>query len=301
MRDWRKVNDNLVKRGFILLDFSFLDRWDEELALTNKPKASVKGPKFKYPNALFYLAAFLNTLIGFRQVEGVLQGLSKLRKFRVPDYTTIFRRVRRLKLKLNASKLKDGFIVAIDSSGIKVTNRGEWLRKVGKKKRRGWIKMHVAVDVRKKRLLALRVTDEKQEDNSEFKNLLSRVLEAGKPSKVLADSAYDSRENFNLLASLGIVPGIKPRKVEIPKGLRKRKRLGVKARGSVVRKKSVIEYSLNPKEWKRKLEYGGRWVAEIFFSAFKRIFGEYVRARRFENMVNELMIKAMLYNLFISL
>lgn len=274
MRDWRKVNENLVKRGSIFVDFSFLDRWDEELALTNKQKASVKGPKFKYPNALFYLAAFLNTLIGFRQVEGVLQGLSKLRKFEVPDYTTIFRRVRRLKLKLNESKLKDGFIVAIDSSGIKVTNRGEWLRKVGKKKRKGWLKLHVAVDAKKKKLLALRVTDEKTGDNSEFKNLLSRVLEAGKPSKILADSAYDSRENFNLLASLGIVPGIKPRKVEIPKGLRKRKRLGVKARGSMVRKKSVIEYSLNPEEWKRKLGYGKRWVAEIFFSAFKRIFGE---------------------------
>ena len=42
-------------------------------------------------------------------------------------------------------------------------------------------------------------------------------------------------------------------------------------------------------------------MAEIFFSSFKRIFGEYVKARKFENMINELVIKAMLYNLFVSL
>ena len=54
-------------------------------------------------------------------------------------------------------------------------------------------------------------------------------------------------------------------------------------------------------EGKERVEYGKRWVAEIFFSSFKRIFGEYVKARKFENMVNELVIKAVLYNLFVSL
>jgi hypothetical protein len=36
-------------------------------------------------------------------------------------------------------------------------------------------------------------------------------------------------------------------------------------------------------------------------SAFKRAFGEAVRARKFAGAVSELLIKAALYNLFISL
>jgi hypothetical protein len=65
-----------------------------------------------------------------------------------------------------------------------------------------------------------------------------------------------------------------------------------KGKESVIRKKNVIEYTLNPYKWKEKIGYGKRWIAEIFFSSFKRIFGEHVKARKFENMVNELMIKA---------
>jgi len=303
MRDWRKVNDNLVKRGKILVDFSFLDNWDKEINNTNKVKEGKRGRRFIYPNSLFYLTAFLHTLLGFRQVEGILLGLSKLKDFRVPDYTTIFRRVRRLGLNLNIPRIQDGFVVAIDSSGIKVTNRGDWIRK--KHKRKGWIKLHIAVDIKNKKLVGLRITDEKVGDNLEFKNLVAQVLSIGKPSKLLADSAYDSRDNFNLLSKLGIIPGIKPRLVELmPKGwnrIKARKRLGVKARGSMIRKKNVAEYAQSPDEWKKRVGYSKRWAAEVFFSSFKRIFGEHVKARKFKYMVNELMIKAVLYNLFIGL
>ena len=43
MRDWKRINENLVKRGSIFVDFSFL------------VKIGRKGRKFKYPNSLFYL------------------------------------------------------------------------------------------------------------------------------------------------------------------------------------------------------------------------------------------------------
>jgi outer membrane protein assembly factor BamA len=45
---------------------------------------------------------------------------------------------------------------------------------------------------------------------------------------------------------------------------------------------------------------GKRWMAkETVFSSIKRMFGEYVSATRFQNMVKEMMIlKVSLYNLF---
>ncbi|MGB8025931.1 MAG: transposase, partial [Nitrososphaeraceae archaeon] len=42
-----------------------------------------------------------------------------------------------------------------------------------------------------------------------------------------------------------------------------------------------------------------RWIVESVFSSIKRMFGEYVSARRFPNMVKEMMLKASLYNMFI--
>lgn len=124
--------------------------------------------------------------------------------------------------------------------------------------------------------------------------------------KLLADSAYDSRKNFNLLSAPGIIPAIKPRQVKYSsKGLEgaegEKKTWNKSKRKHGKEKKNVIEYSLSPNSWKKKVGYGKRWAAEIFFLSFKRIFGEHVKARKFENMVNELRIKAALYNSFISL
>jgi hypothetical protein len=66
----------------------FLDNWEKEVEKTNRVKMHKRGRKFTYPDALFYLTAFLNTLLGSRQVEGILSGLSKLKNFPVPDYST---------------------------------------------------------------------------------------------------------------------------------------------------------------------------------------------------------------------
>jgi hypothetical protein len=47
----------------------------------------------------------------------------------IPDYSTISRRINRLDIKIEDNKsqeLQDGYIViAIDSTGIKVTNKGQ--------------------------------------------------------------------------------------------------------------------------------------------------------------------------------
>jgi hypothetical protein len=47
-------------------------------------------------------------------------------------------------------------VIAVDSTGIKVTKRGEWMRR----KRKGYIKIHVAVDTRTKQVVSLEVSDE---------------------------------------------------------------------------------------------------------------------------------------------
>jgi len=51
-------------------------------------------------------------------------------------------------------------VIAVDSSGIKVHNWGEWMREKWKR-RIGWIK-NIAVDVKTKQITAYEVTNEQR-------------------------------------------------------------------------------------------------------------------------------------------
>ena len=55
---------------------------------------------------------------------------------------------------------KGDVVIAVDSTGIKVTNRGEWIFDKWKNKRirKGFIKIRVAVDLKAKKIVSMRVT-----------------------------------------------------------------------------------------------------------------------------------------------
>ncbi len=99
-----------------------------------------------------------------RQTEGIAQGHAKGKVPSIPDYSTINRRINRLDIKIkdtdseNREFEDDYIIIAIDSTGIKVTNRGQWMRRdkwnvINKNK--GYLKIHVAVNVKTKKILAM--------------------------------------------------------------------------------------------------------------------------------------------------
>jgi len=68
-----------------------------------------------------------------RSSEGFITFLSKhIGGLSVPDYPTINRRVNNLGIDLEDSLIKSNgpVSIAVDSSGIKVHNGGDWIRKV---------------------------------------------------------------------------------------------------------------------------------------------------------------------------
>jgi hypothetical protein len=67
------------------------------------------------------------------------------------------------------------------------------------------------------------------------------------------------------------------------------------------RKLVVLKQLKNYNRWKHDINYGYRWMAETAFSSIKRMFGEYVSARKFPNMVKEMLVKVSLYNMFTSI
>ena len=101
----------------------------------------------------------------------------------------------------------------------------------------------------------------------------------------IMDGAYDSNNNFQFLSFKGINPAIK---------VRKNSRC-IKT-NHYLRNKNIQLQKTNMKQWKDSVNYGQRWIVETVFSCIKRLFGEYVTAIKFENMIKEMKLKASLYN-----
>ena len=294
--NWNKYNESLVKRGEVLLDFDVIDNWYSELEEMNKGK---EGRKFVYPDSFIKLLGYMRAYfhLPYRQTEGVVRKHTSNTLPSVPDYSNISRRINRLNIKINdddddddktSLQHADNFVIAIDPTGIKVTNRGEWIRHKWNVKR-GYLKIHIAVNIKKKRILSLQVTSEQVHNGKVLPLLIDDITI--KQNKVIEtaimDGSYDNNKNFQFLSFKGIQPAIK---------LRKNSRC--RKTNHHLRNKTVKMQKNNLQEWKDSVKYGQRWIVETVFSCIKRMFGEYVTAIRFENMIREMVLKASLYNWF---
>ena len=155
------------------------------------------------------------------------------------------------------------------------------------------MKIHIAVDVKTKKILSMKVTDEHVHDSKALPELVQNIIKSNSvtASKLFADGAYDSNGIFRCLADNGILPCIKVRK-------------NAKVRwkkGNILRNLSVLAQRNDLQKWKDSVSYGQRWIAETVFSCIKRTFGEYVYSVRLKNMIQEMMLKASLYNKMISI
>jgi len=137
---------------------------------------------------------------------------------KAPDYSTMDRRINKLNIDLDESliKSKAPVSIAVDASGVKVHNGGDWIRKVWKANK-GYLKVHFAVDIKTGQVVSTGVSSEKVHDGKKMKRLFRRVQKNGvRARRVLADGAYDSKANFNFLAQEGIKPVIRVRRGSSP-------------------------------------------------------------------------------------
>lgn len=287
MRDWSSYNESLVRRGQVLLDFDVIDNWYKELEIMNKGKV---GEPYSYPSSFLQLLGYMRIYfhLPYRQTEGVVKAHAGNKVPSIPHYSTINRRVNRLDIRIKESVGND-IVIAIDSTGIKVSNRGEWIRHKWHI-RKGYLKIHVAVDIRKKKILSLETTSEEVHDGQVLKKLVDHTLEKNKVKRALGDGSYDNNGNFRYLS-----------KNHIQAGMKTRSNSKVRPTNCKARNMAVLRQQRNPKRWKHSVSYGHRWMAETVFSSMKRMFGEHVSARKFPNMIKEMFLKASLYNWFNSM
>jgi Transposase DDE domain len=71
---------------------------------------------------------------------------------------------------------------------------------------------HVAVDVKKKKIVSLEVTSEEVHDSKMLKKMVDNASKNNVVKRVLADGTYDSKINFQYLHDNSIEAAIKIRK-----------------------------------------------------------------------------------------
>jgi hypothetical protein len=275
--DWPSYNRSLVRRGEILFSHDFLETWDSKVDRMNKNK---KGKPFIFPDSFILAIGHIRLCfhLPYRQTEGVIKATGKS----LPSYPSYGHVCKRINKRLNVGvsnsidDYDDYIVIAVDSTGIKITNRGQWMSdKWGLGKKKGYIKIHVAVNIRTKEVLALNVTDEKILDGKIMKKLVENVLEVNQNDKkiksLLGDGAYDSNNNFRFLNEKRIDPIIKV----------KRNSAVILSRNNKIRNKEVKQQTKDFLKWKKTKSYGHRWIAETAFSPIKRMFGEHIMATIF--------------------
>lgn len=284
-RCWSEYNEGLVERGTILSDLSWITTFHDDLERMNRGK---RGRPFLYTDRMIAYLGGLASALGmrYRSLEGHLRAILEAVGIRVPDFSTIWRRI--LSMDLSGCPPDGrGVVAAVDSTGIRVGVRGEWMREKWKV-RKGWVKLHILTDVRTNRILSYVITDERTGDSGQLLTLVDQAVASGHSLvKVLADGAYDTRANWK---------GMRERGIEYVTNIRcnaSERFKGCSARGLAVRERDAVGDEI----WKKNKGYSMRWKVESAISDLKRMFGDNVRSRTMANMVREMELKINMFNM----
>ena len=135
---------------------------------------------------------------------------------------------------------------AVDSTGFKITIRGDYLGSKWNRTRRGWSKLHALISINDVSVLSFAITDEYVHDAKIGKELLKSVKEMIK--RIFADRGYGSEAIINEFDENTVIPA--------------RKNASSRSRGSHLRSKIVRQVKrTSDKGWKNMLitERDGMW------------------------------------------
>lgn len=270
-RNWKVYHEELIIRGEFFFNFDFLENWDDELIQMNKDKV---GRPYDYPDSLFVWLSPMRNFLDSRKLEGAMRKLSHfIPRLRACDHSTIIERLNKLELTLDIDKSKK-YRAAVDVTGNKLSNRGEYIRHKWKVKR-GWIKVSLVIDRFTKELLDVQVSLEDCADYELAKKHLANLQDVD-IEDLAGDGAYYVDEFYKHLQRYGIRPVIKMPKNASPNGF--------DPMHSAVREMQKLG---GYEPWRDQFKYGHRWNIEGYNSSTKRIFGECVRSQKEENCLKE--------------
>jgi hypothetical protein len=297
-KSWHDYNESLIERGRILMDIGFLKSSNNEIKKMNRGKV---GAPFEYSHSYIHFLAFLKIgfKIAYRTVQGITRGLSDYIRIEEMHFTHIRRRilkirpsVRNLDLEEEEEEPDKPVTLIVDASGLAVSKKGDYIEEKWIRKKKEFIKLHIAVDEESRRVVSFRITKGNIHDTKKFGQLMKESAGRYSIDKVYGDKAYDNRrKNFNLLDDINAEPAISIRK-----------NASSRSRGCQLRRDEILLIKkLGYEGWKQLKDTGRRWIAEVVFSSLKRVLGEDLLSKKFKAQKVEAGFKVMLYNKFISL
>ncbi len=275
--NWAEYEAGLRRRGSLTLWIT-----PEALAGWAAPQRKTRGGQPLYSDLVIETTLMLGMVFGLRlrQSEGFLNSVLDLMALdlAVPNHTTLSRRAKTWKPSAGSNDrqpVADGPVhFLIDSTGLKTFGAGQWLEEEhGAKSRRGWRKLHLAVDADTGEIIAHSLTDQETGDASQLEPLLDQI--DNEIDHLTADGAYDGYATYDavLRHSTGTKVVIPPRSnaVERPN-----------AQASCQRDDHIASIQIVGRlKWQAYTGYGKRALVETAMGRYKGVVGPRLRARSF--------------------
>lgn len=289
--NWSQYNQALRKRG------SFTIWFDPTMKWVASPTGK-KGRQPIYSDAAIQFALTIRNLfqLALRQTQGFIHSLFELANidWAIPDFSTLSRRTDTLQPAIHKSSTlntSEGLHLLVDSTGIKITGDGEWVRKQhGVQQRRQWLKLHLAISADGGEIQAVEVTTCQCGDAEMLPPLLDQIDEP--IASVTADGAYDTADCYDAVIKRKATPIIPPRSNAV---LWQYDTIGSFRNAAVQGCRDQ-----GKKQWKKNIGYHKRSRIESKMFAFKRL-GQTILSRRFKRQVVELKIRVDIMNRFTEL
>lgn len=290
-RNWPAYNKALKRRGSLTIWFDPTMTW--AAAPTGK-----RGRQPDYSDAAIQTCLTMKVLFGMalRQTTGFVESLLRLTglDWAVPDFSTLSRRQKTLKVNIPYRGSQGPLHLLIDSTGIKVEGEGEWnARKHGGPKRRVWRKLHIGIDEKSLEIRAAEFTSSDIGDAPMLPELLDQISPGQEIATVTADGAFDTRKCHDAIAARGAAAIIPPRKNAKPW---KPDTAGAIARNEILRTSKRVGRTI----WRRWSGYHRRSRAETKMHCVK-LLGQRLSARDFDRQVAEVQVRIAVLNGFIAL
>ncbi len=108
-----------------------------------------KGKPYSFPDSFILVISHVPTYLHlpYMQTKGVINGTEKTFPNH-PSYGHRCKRINRLNIEFNSnntSKDNDDLTIALDSTGIKVTNKGQWISHKWNTQKKGALQIHIAI------------------------------------------------------------------------------------------------------------------------------------------------------------
>jgi hypothetical protein len=291
VRNWREYEAGLRRRGSLTLWIT-----DEALAAWRAAPRITPGGQALYSDVAIETVLTLRTVLHLplRQTEGLVASLAVRHglPIRAPDHSTLSRRASGLEV-ISRRSLPDGPLhVLVDSTGLQVYGRGEWLQEKHRvRARRTWRKLHLLVDAGTHEIVASELTANEVDDASRVGSLLDQV--EGALATFTGDGAYDTEGTYRLVAERQ--PAAPPAIVVPPRSTAVFSATADSAPTQRDRHLQAIREN-GRMAWQKQSGYTLRSRVEVAIGRYKQIIGPVLRARSLPNQKTEVAIAVKVLN-----